>query len=122
MIESRFGPLRRRAWLITEYCPGQNLLELFGADGLQPPNDQQGAALLAMISQLFEARISHGDFKATNLLWDAGQVWLIDLDSMQAHNSDSAFHVAWAKDRARLVRNWPTDSPLAIWLDARLPR
>ncbi|WP_339843365.1 lipopolysaccharide kinase InaA family protein [uncultured Halopseudomonas sp.] len=122
MIESRFGPLRRRAWLVTEYCPGQNLLELFGADGLHPPNDQQGAALLAMTSQLFEARISHGDFKATNLLWDAGQVWLIDLDSMQAHNSESAFQAAWAKDRARLVRNWPTGSPLAIWLDARLPR
>ncbi|WP_373187420.1 lipopolysaccharide kinase InaA family protein [Halopseudomonas sp.] len=122
MIESRFGPLRRRAWLLTEFCPGQNLLELFGSDGRILPDKEQGDALLKMVGQLSEARISHGDFKATNLLWYAGQVWLIDLDSMQVHTSDPDFQQGWSKDRARFVRNWPAGSPLADWLQANLPR
>lgn len=122
MIESRFGPLRRRAWLITDYCPGENLLDLFGVDGHTVPDKDQGAALLKMVGDLLEARISHGDFKATNLLWHAGWIWMIDLDSMQAHTSDASYMQAWSKDRARLVRNWPAGSPLANWLEEHLPR
>ncbi|WP_084671920.1 lipopolysaccharide kinase InaA family protein [Halopseudomonas pelagia] len=121
MIESRFGPLRRRAWLICEYCPGQNLLELFGVDGQIEPSVPQGEALLLLLRQLAEARISHGDFKATNLLWHDEKVWLIDLDGMLAHSSEAAWHQAWRIDRARLLRNWPASSPLARWLDAHLP-
>jgi hypothetical protein len=121
MIESRFGPLRRRAWFICEYCPGQNLLELFGNDGHAEPSEEQGEALLTLLRQLAGARISHGDFKATNLLWHAGQVWLIDLDGMQAHGSHAAWHKAWCVDRARLLRNWPASSPLTRWLDVNLP-
>lgn len=121
MIESRFGPLRRRAWLICEYCPGPNLLELFGTEGSSAPSVHQAEALLTLSRQLSEARLTHGDFKATNLLWHQEQVWLIDLDGMQAHRSDAAWQAAWRNDRARLIRNWPAHSPLAQWLDASLP-
>lgn len=121
MIESRFGPLRRRAWLICEYCPGQSLAALFGASGQVLPTPEQGKALLSLLTQLAEAHISHGDFKATNLLWHAGQVWLIDLDSMQVHAGEASWHAAWLVDRDRLVRNWPHGSPLGQWLEANLP-
>jgi tRNA A-37 threonylcarbamoyl transferase component Bud32 len=121
MVESRFGPLRRRAWLICEFCPGASLIEVFGEQGEILPTAQQGEALLVMVRQLGEAHISHGDFKATNLLWHADQVWLIDLDSMQAHHSSAEWHAAWQIDRARLIRNWPQGSPLAEWLEANLP-
>ncbi|PHR95434.1 MAG: hypothetical protein COA68_17330 [Oceanobacter sp.] len=122
MIESRFGPLRRRSWLVNEFCPGRNLLELFGADGQRLPTEEESAALLRLLEQLRDARISHGDFKATNLLWHAGQVWLIDLDSMQTHDSEPDWQQAWTRDRARLVRNWPAGSPLADWLREHLTR
>ncbi|MFO7704713.1 MAG: lipopolysaccharide kinase InaA family protein [Halopseudomonas sp.] len=121
MIESRFGPLRRRAWLICEYCPGQSLLELFGAQGERLPTPEQGHALLSMLRQLAGSHISHGDFKATNLLWHADQVWLIDLDSMQVHPGEASWRVAWLTDRARLIRNWPQGSALGLWLEANLP-
>jgi serine/threonine-protein kinase RIO1 len=78
--------------------------------------------LLQLLAQLREARISHGDFKATNLLWHAGQVWLIDLDSLQAHDSESHWQQAWARDRARLMRNWPAGSPMTEWLEKHLIR
>lgn len=122
MIEQRFGPLRRRAWLITEYCGGVDLLHYLGEDGQRLPEPAVADAMLAVFDQLVQARISHGDFKATNLLWHAERVWLIDLDAMQAHRSERSWQAAWQRDRQRFVRNWPPESPLAVWLEERLPR
>lgn len=122
MIESRFGPLRRRAWLVTEYCQGQNLLELFGEDGQSLPTTEQQQALLQLMQQLAAAQISHGDFKASNLLWHNGQVWLIDLDAMQTHKTRTSWQPAWQTDRQRLIRNWPENTPLHTWLKTHLPQ
>lgn len=120
MIESRFGPLRRRAWLVTEYCPGVDLLTLFGPEGDRLPPEAQRQALLYLLQQLAEARISHGDFKATNLLWHDDRVWLIDLDAMQAHGTEAGWRQAWNKDLSRLIRNWPEGSRISRWLESEL--
>lgn len=117
MVESRFGPLRRRAWLVNEYIPGQDLYSLFGHAGDQLPTQEQQAALRQLIHQLASARISHGDFKATNLLWHEGRVYLIDLDSVQVHASKSSWQQAWQVDRARLLKNWPEKSLIQNLLD-----
>ena len=121
MVESRFGPLRRRAWLVNEYIPGQDLYSLFGHTGDQLPTQEQQEALGQLIHQLASARISHGDFKATNLLWHAGRVYLIDLDGMQLHASKASWKQAWQVDRARLLRNWPESSPVRDLLAQLLP-
>lgn len=121
MRESRFGPLRRRAWLITEYCPGQDLLSLFDPTGARLPTAEQRSALVSLFNELARHRITHGDCKATNLLWHEGRVWLIDLDAMQAHSSEAAWRKAWVKDRARFIRNWPPESDMARWLHSVLP-
>jgi len=121
MIESRFGPFRRQAWLITEYCPGDNLLKHLGEQGDSLPDAETCDALLKVFKQLVSARVSHGDCKATNLLWLHGEVVLIDLDAMQQHRNGNAWRQAWSRDRARFIRNWPAESPLAMWLEAHLP-
>lgn len=121
MCESRFGPLRRRAWLVTEFCPGQDLFSLFDPTGAQLPSAEQRVALLQVFNDLARHRISHGDCKATNLLWHGERVWLIDLDAMQAHASEAAWRKAWGKDRARFIRNWPAESEMGRWLQAALP-
>lgn len=76
-----------------------------------------------MFAALLRERISHGDFKGTNLLWDEGLArWsLIDLDAMQQHRSARRFARAYTRDRARFLRNWPADSALHRLLDQRLP-
>lgn len=122
MMEQRFGPLRLRSWLITEYCYGVDLLRHLGEDGQRLPDDATATALLKLFAQLVDARISHGDFKATNLLWLDGRVILIDLDAMQAHTRNAGWQRAWQKDRQRFIRNWPAASPLACWLEERMPR
>ncbi len=119
VIEERIGPLRRRAWLIAEHCPGVNL-----ADHLDPsslPPEGEAAALSELFRLLCRLRITHGDLKATNLLWHDGRVWLIDLDACTQHRSDAAWRRAWQKDRSRLLRNWPEGSPLRGWFDGVLP-
>ena len=121
VCESRFGPLRRRAWLLTEYCPGPDVLSVFDSSGAALPPLEQREALIGVFRQLARHRINHGDCKATNFLWHEGQVWLIDLDAMQAHATESSWRSAWKKDRARLIRNWPADSEIARWLHAELP-
>lgn len=119
LIEERLGPLRRRAWLVTELCPGRNLLELLAPD--QPPPADIARELVTSFSALHAARIQHGDLKATNLLWHEGRLNFIDLDATTAHRDAHRFERAWARDRARLLRNWPPECVLARWLDEHLP-
>lgn len=120
MIEERIGPLRRRAWLITEFCHGKTLLDHLDADREPPP--AEAAAITSFFNTLYRERISHGDFKATNLLWHEGRLVVIDLDAVRQHRFAVTHAYAWQKDRARLLRNWPSGSILHHWLDARLPR
>ncbi len=121
MIESRFGPLRRRAWLVTEFCAGQDLLTVLGPEGERIPDQSLQKALLETMNRMVCARYTHGDLKGTNLLWDGRRVSLIDLDSLQAHSNERRFTKAWNVDRNRLIRNWPADSPMASWLKSNLP-
>ena len=119
IVEERCGPLRRRAFLVNAFCPGRDLLALLSPDA-EPPAEM-GAALLSFFATLHALRISHGDFKATNLLWHAGQVVVIDLDAMLQHRSVRSYAKSWRRDRTRFLRNWPAGSVLFRWLDARLP-
>ncbi|MCR4508390.1 serine/threonine protein kinase [Pseudomonas sp. 32.2.56] len=123
VLERRWCWLRGRAYLITEYCGGQDIIARFQAfhDGSPPESDL--LALDRLFAALLRERISHGDFKGHNLFWDDRQAcWsLIDLDAMQQHCSARSFARAYARDRARFLRNWPADSQLFKLLDQRLP-
>jgi len=120
LIEKRFGPLRRTAWIINEFCPGIPLLDTLNPD--QAPSPEEASAILHLFNTLHDEQVSHGDFKATNLLWQAGQLSVIDLDAMKRHRFQWTHRRAWKKDRARFLRNWPKDVPLYQWLDTHLPK
>ena len=123
LLEKRFFWLRSRAYLITEYLPGPDIIERFAP--YVERGDAPEAELLAL-DQLFAVliaeRISHGDFKGHNLFWDQDRWSLIDLDSMCQHRTQGSFAPAYARDRARFMRNWAEDSALYRLIDQRLPR
>lgn len=100
LVEERKGPLRGRAWLITEYCGGADLLGHL--DPSVPPPPVIAAALRTLFATLHRVRISHGDLKATNLLWDGREIKLIDLDAMCQHRSAAGHARAWRRDRLRV--------------------
>lgn len=120
VVEERLGPLRRRAWLITAFCPGKTLLEHLDPACEPPP--AEAAALLSFFKTMHRERISHGDLKAANLLWYENRLIVIDLDAAKKHRFGMTHRRAWRKDRARLLRNWPEGSALHGWLNAGLPR
>ncbi len=123
VLEKRFLWLRSRAYLITEYLPGPDIIERFAPyveNGEAPESELQ--ALDQLFARLIAERISHGDFKGHNLFWQDDRWALIDLDSMCQHRSLGSFAPAYARDRARFMRNWPESSALYRVIDQRLPK
>ncbi|WP_407292907.1 lipopolysaccharide kinase InaA family protein [Stutzerimonas zhaodongensis] len=119
--EQRWLWLRGRAWLVTELLTGEDIIGCFEPYLDSAPPEAQLSALVQLFQTLIRERISHGDLKGHNLFWEQGRWTLIDLDAVQQHRSDASFVRAYAKDRARLLRNWPTESALYQLLDQRLP-
>ncbi|VXC14621.1 Serine/threonine protein kinase [Pseudomonas sp. 8Z] len=124
VLERRCCWLRSRAYLITDYCGGQDILTRFAGYQQAAVPQNELLALERLFAALLRERISHGDFKGTNLFWDDAQgAWsLIDLDAMRQHRNARSFAKAYARDRARFLRNWPADSALHQLLDQRLPQ
>lgn len=123
VLEQRVMGLRSRAFLVTEYADGPDLIECFQpyVESGEAP-EEQVQALVHLMQQLIHERISHGDLKGHNLFWQDGQWSLIDLDAMCQHATQLSFAPAYARDRARMLRNWPSGSGLHQRLDALLPR
>jgi len=126
VLEWRCCWLRGRAYLITDYAAGQDIIARFAPclearEGTAAPPAAELAALDQLFAALLRERISHGDLKGTNLLWQDGRWALIDLDAVRQHRSPRRFARAYARDRARFLRNWPADSALYQLLDQRLP-
>jgi len=122
VIETRKLGLRGRSYLVTEHVDGQDILTRFGAYVDSAPPEQELIALEQLLAAMLRSHISHGDLKGTNLLWQDESWALIDLDALQQHRSLAQFRQAFARDRARLLRNWPADSALYRLLDQRLPK
>ena len=123
VLETRFFWLRSRAYLITEHLAGPDIIERFAPyveNGDAPQSEL--LALDHLFAELIRERISHGDFKGHNLFWDQDRWSLIDLDAMRQHSSDASFAPAYAKDRARFMRNWSPESALYKLIDQRLPK
>jgi Ser/Thr protein kinase RdoA (MazF antagonist) len=140
VVERRWLWLRGPAFLITEYLEGPDALALFQS-GRPPDAGEKGeravsgqaplesvwqhelTALRDIFADLRRARLCHGDCKGHNLIWlpapnGSGGRWaLIDLDAMRPYRGQMAAR----RDRARLLRNWPKESPLFQWLEQHLP-
>ncbi len=119
LIERRLGPLRGRAWLVSEHCPGPNLQARLASEEHLP--QEVAAAVRRLFAQLTESRIVHGDLKATNIIWNGRELCVLDLDAMRQHDSGAAWRRAWQRERARFLANWPQGSALRHEIEAELP-
>jgi UDP-glucose:(heptosyl)LPS alpha-1,3-glucosyltransferase len=124
MMESRFGPLRGRAWLAMAKVDGVSLDQLYPRDFPGDFEDIHAESLAKLLGQLNEHRISHGDMKASNLIWseERQSFVLIDLDALKHHplkhhSRPDSFTHAHANDLQRLRANWPAGSKLDEWFD-----
>ncbi len=111
LIEERWGPFRARAFLICDHQAGVNLSVHWPRDGQTIDRHMHALpALTGLIDRLHAAQIRHGDMKATNLVVDAGRLFLMDLDGLQIVRSPQGFKRHFRKDCQRLLDNWPEGS------------
>jgi hypothetical protein len=116
-----FG-LRSRAYLVTEYLPGPDIIERFAPYVEQRRRAGKraagpGPAVCRADWRAHQPRRLQGP----QPVLAQGRWALIDLDAMCQHTSTASFAPAYAKDRARFMRNWPQDSGLYRVIDQRLP-
>lgn len=107
IIEERWGIFRKRAYFIMTYLPGQTIDQaLRDSAGNELVIARILDQLEKLLGQFAAAKISHGDFKASNFLISSGKVYIIDLDGLRLHSRSSSFERAYHRDLLRLQRNW----------------
>ena len=107
LLENRWGPLRSKAYFITEYIDAITLDNLLASGKVEENNLNDFIEHFVAVLQVFaDASLSHGDFKATNFLVDAGKILITDLDAMRQHRFKLPFRRAFKKDCKRFMRNW----------------
>ena len=116
IYEQRIGPFRIDAYLVSEVLLGEELLSV-----LPTMNKEQQSSVVEEINvsfnKMYQANISHGDLKATNLMWVNGEVFFIDLDASRQHKIKSVFDVSHSKDKKRFLRNWQDQPELLALFD-----
>jgi tRNA A-37 threonylcarbamoyl transferase component Bud32 len=113
-LENRNGYFRSTAWFICEWIDAPDLLSIGNARTLTADELE---ALRTLLATMLRCKLTHGDFKANNLLLkktDEGvSVVLIDLDAMRRHRSKRSFRRAFAQDLARLTQNWRSEHSIS---------
>lgn len=102
MLEQRWGPLRRRAYFVSEYR-SEPALTIEGCDSGYPSLSTQFDLLL---TRMLRFRIVHGDMKITNFLAGNDGPVVLDLDATRRVGSKRRFARLFAKDLKRLLANW----------------
>jgi tRNA A-37 threonylcarbamoyl transferase component Bud32 len=100
-IEQRKGFLIWKSYLVTQYVDGQKLYYFLRDDTITEKQrtvvNQQAAVLLDKLSKY---KITHGDFKHTNILITNTGPVLTDLDAVQFHKCSWMYRIKRAKDLA----------------------
>lgn len=105
--EKRYGVFRNLAFLLYVFHEGQSLDAFIRVHAdieheWQPIMDQ----VIILLQRLSQAKLIHGDLKASNFLVTRSGVMLLDLDSMQRIQSDDQWHISWQKERRRFLANF----------------
>jgi len=109
LIEERFGPLRGRAYFISEYVEGPDATVLQERDD---PSTEM-VSIVELLKSLSAAGVTHGDLKASNFLLAHDGAVIIDLDSMREHQDPEEKRKAEMKDLERFLKNWESSPQMA---------
>ena len=85
-IELRYCGIIRQSYILNKYIDGQSVLDYVNQPDLDKEARQEARGkTYALLDQIAEHKITHGDLKASNILICDDQPVLIDLDSMKRH-------------------------------------
>jgi tRNA A-37 threonylcarbamoyl transferase component Bud32 len=111
-LEKRFIGLRGVSYFVTEYVPGQHAGEFFAHhQGEDEKATTMIQAIVKLLKNLSDLRVTHGDLKITNILVDSlNKPLLIDLDGATDHSSSSGLRKVWRREKLRFLRNFDHES------------
>lgn len=118
MYEERFFLVRKYAYFANQLLLGDELLKSL-------PRMQKSDQLKVMeackeaMKLMRKHKITHGDMKASNLLWVNDRLFFIDLDGARQHRSTLSWARSNKRDRKRFLKNWqeiPELEALFSWL------
>jgi tRNA A-37 threonylcarbamoyl transferase component Bud32 len=104
MLEIQYGFFKADSYFISEFIEGDELLTWLPRQN-KVTISQVNEQLHNLFDKFYGNRLSHGDMKATNLLWSQGEIFLIDLDVARKHFFQIIFKRANDRDKRRFSRN-----------------
>jgi tRNA A-37 threonylcarbamoyl transferase component Bud32 len=102
-IEKTKGPLVYCSYILNEYAEGTKLCDfLRDLSRTEAEHTETLGRVEAILRQMEQYRITHGDLKPSNIIITSRGPVLIDLDSVKIHWMGLSFRRARAKDLKRL--------------------
>lgn len=117
MYERRVGPIRTDAYFVSQDLQGEELLTAL-PNMSNEQRQQVLAALRNAFVQMRKHKLTHGDMKASNLLWVNGELFFVDLDAAKQHSTMSSWKMSHHKDVKRFLKNWHDDPNLSALFNA----
>lgn len=112
-IQAFAGPFKLRSWYLSHRLPGESFDQAITKLNHHPPTPEMRSAVTGMFKSLHQHHLSHGDMKASNLIWDNGDISVIDLDAARSYHWQKRHEYALKKDLLRFLDNWPPKSPVS---------
>lgn len=111
MIEQRFGPIRLDAYFASRMLCGDELFDLLPSLDSQVQREVAESVNDAF-ARMRQAKVTHGDMKATNLIWSDGKLFFIDLDAAIQHRTLLTWRKSHQRDVKRFMKNWRDNAQL----------
>lgn len=112
LLEQNIGFLKGKAYFLTEFLDAPDIKQFFKQTTDKAARAEVVKNTVQLFYRLLLLKISHGDFKATNIKISNLQPVLIDLDSMRQHQYDFFAQRAHVRDLKRFMQNWKDDASL----------
>jgi len=106
-LQSKKMALNYQSWYICRYEEGLSCEEYFlNSPSFTPSMRNTVSAIVDMFITLRECQVSHGNFKASNILILQNRPSLIDLDLMSYHATKGKAERKWREDLHFFMENW----------------
>jgi tRNA A-37 threonylcarbamoyl transferase component Bud32 len=116
-IENQFLGFRGPSYFLMEFIEGEHIGAYFRTFQVESINvfQQMAGKIAALMNDLAELKITHGDLKMTNILVCNDKPYLIDLDGIKEHSSEKSLSAELRKEIKRFMRNFE-NSPSVLAL------
>jgi hypothetical protein len=107
VLRIRRDGIHSTSYFVTEAVAGIRANWWFADDATSiEQKTVMAGKVAALLRELADQRISHGDLKAANILIVGDTPVLIDLDAMVKHRFRAVFRYHWGRDMQRFLQAW----------------